>query len=54
VAEEGPVEISPTDPLGIVLILVGAFVAFRVARLLFKLVMVAVALLGLYLWLGVG
>lgn len=47
-------EISPTDPLGIALILVGAFVAFRVARLLIKLLMVAVVLVGLYLWFGVG
>lgn len=47
-------EISPTDPAGIALIVIGAFVAFRVARTLLKLVMIVVVAAGLFLWLGMG
>lgn len=45
---------SATDPLGIALIVIGALLAFRLAKALLKVVMVLVILVGLYLWLGVG
>ena len=45
-------EIEPTDPVGIALIVIGAFVAFRVAKLVIKLLMVGVILVGLYVWLA--
>lgn len=45
-------DISPTDPLGIVLIVIGVLLAFRVAKAVLKLVMVLVVLLGVYLLLG--
>lgn len=43
-----------STPLGIALIAVGAFVAFKAIKLVVKLAMVAVVLVGLYLWFGVG
>lgn len=40
-------------PLGIALLVVGAFVALKAAKLVIKLAMIPVVLVGLYLWLGV-
>lgn len=45
-------DISPGEPLGIALIVVGVLLAFRLAKTLLKIAMVAVVLIGLYLWLG--
>lgn len=45
-------EIEPTDPVGIALIVIGVFLAFRVAKTVLKLAMLAVIAVGLYVWLG--
>lgn len=42
-----------TTPVGIGLIVIGVFVAFKAAKTVIKLVMVAVVAAGLYLWFGV-
>ncbi len=42
-----------STPLGIVLIVIGALVAWKAAKLVIKLLMIAVVLIGLYLWFGV-
>lgn len=41
-----------SSPLGIALIVVGGILALRVARLVLKLVMLAVVVIGLVIWLG--
>ncbi|GEM_PF-2223055 len=41
-----------SSPIGIALIVIGAFLALRVARVVLKLVMVAVVVVGLVVWLG--
>lgn len=40
-------------PLGIVLLVIGAFVALKAAKLAVKLAMIPVVLAGVYLWFGV-
>lgn len=40
------------DPLGIGLLVVGGFIALRAAKTVLKVAMLAVAAVGLYLWLG--
>jgi hypothetical protein len=42
-----------STPLGIVLIAVGAFVAYKAAKAVVKLLMLVVVAAGLYLWFGV-
>lgn len=40
-------------PLGIALLVIGAVVVLKAAKLVVKLLMIPVVLGGLYLWLGV-
>lgn len=40
-------------PLGILLLIVGAFVVLKAAKLAVKLAMIPVVLAGAYLWFGV-
>lgn len=42
-----------TTPVGIALVVIGVFVAFKAAKTVIKLVMVLVIAAGLYVWLGV-
>ncbi len=41
-----------TTPVGIALVVIGVFVAFKAAKTVLKLIMLAVIALGLYLWFG--
>jgi hypothetical protein len=43
-----------SSPLGIALIVIGAFVAIKAIKTVVKLAMVVVIAIGLYLWFGVG
>ena len=43
-----------STPLGIALVVIGIFVAFKVAKTVVKLVMLVVIAAGLYLWFGQG
>jgi hypothetical protein len=46
-------DLQLTTPLGIVLIAVGAFVAFKAVKTVVKVAMLLVVAAGLYLWFGV-
>jgi hypothetical protein len=46
-------DIEITDPLGIALLVIGAFVAFKAVKAVVKVAMVLVMLIGAYLWFGV-
>lgn len=51
----GPaMDIEPTTPLGIALIVVGAFVAIKAAKVVVKVLMLLVIGVGVYIWLGGG
>ena len=43
-----------STPLGIALVVIGVFVAFKAVKSVVKLVMLVVIAGGLYLWLGGG
>lgn len=47
-------DLDPSTPLGIVLIVVGAFVALKAAKVIVKVLMLVVVAIGVYLWLGGG
>ena len=44
--------INLDTPLGIALVVIGIFVAFKAVKTVVKLVMIVVVAGGLYLWLG--
>jgi hypothetical protein len=46
-------DLEITDPLGIALLAIGAFVAFKAIKAVVKVAMVLVMLIGAYLWFGV-
>ena len=43
-----------TTPLGIALIALGVFAALKAVRAVVKLTMLAIIVIGLYLWFGAG
>ena len=43
-----------TTPLGIALIALGVFAAIKAAKAVVKLTMLAIIVIGLYLWFGAG
>jgi len=43
-----------STPLGIALIVIGAFVALKAAKAVIKLAMLAIIVIGVYLWFAAG